>query len=136
MATIGRRTPVSLEAPAVLLIEPQLPENIGATARAMMNCGLTNLRLVRPREQWPNERAREVSSGAHEPIDKAQVYPSARAAMADLTRVYATSARHRQMIFRGPQILPDGQHVGSDRGEITVDLQEFIHLFAEADHYA
>jgi tRNA/rRNA methyltransferase len=98
MATTGRRAQVTLDAPAILLIEPQLPENIGATARAMMNCGLTNLRLVRPREQWPNERAREVSSGAHEPIDKAQVYPSARAAMADLTRVYATSARHRQMI--------------------------------------
>lgn len=98
MATAGRRAQALLEAPAVLLIEPQLPENIGATARAMMNCGLVNLRLVRPREAWPNERAREVSSGAHEAIDKAQVYPSARAAMADLTRVYATSARHRQMI--------------------------------------
>jgi tRNA/rRNA methyltransferase len=98
MATAGRRARGSLEAPAVLLIEPQLPENIGATARAMMNCGLTNLRLVRPREAWPNERAREVSSGAYEAIDKAQVFPSARAAMADLTRVYATSARHRQMI--------------------------------------
>jgi tRNA/rRNA methyltransferase len=98
MTTTGRRAQAPLDAPAILLIEPQLPENIGATARAMMNCGLTSLRLVRPREQWPNERAREVSSGAHEPIDKAQVYPSARAAMADLTRVYATSARHRQMI--------------------------------------
>ena len=98
MATAGRRAQATLAAPAVLLIEPQLPENIGATARAMMNCGLTNLRLVRPREAWPNERAREVSSGAYEAIDKAQVYPSARAAMADLTRVYATSARHRQMI--------------------------------------
>ncbi|HWA45625.1 MAG TPA: RNA methyltransferase [Hypericibacter adhaerens] len=98
MATPGRRAQAPLETPAVILIEPQLPENIGATARAMMNCGLTNLRLVRPREQWPNERAREVSSGAHEPIDKAELYPSARAAMADLTRVYATSARHRQMI--------------------------------------
>jgi tRNA/rRNA methyltransferase len=98
MATAGRRAADSLEAPAVLLIEPQLPENIGATARAMMNCGLTHLRLVRPREAWPNERAREVSSGAFEPIDKAQLHPSARAAMADLSRVYATSARHRQMI--------------------------------------
>jgi tRNA/rRNA methyltransferase len=98
MATAGRRAQTSLDAPAVLLIEPQLPENIGATARAMMNCGLTDLRLVRPREAWPNERAREVSSGAYEAIDKAQVFPSARAAMADLTRVYATSARHRQMI--------------------------------------
>jgi tRNA/rRNA methyltransferase len=98
MAAAGRRAQGSLGAPAVLLIEPQLPENIGATARAMMNCGLTALRLVRPREAWPNERAREVSSGAYEAIDKAQVYPSARAAMADLTRVYATSARHRQMI--------------------------------------
>ena len=57
MATAGRRAQASLEAPAVLLIEPQLPENIGATARAMMNCGLVNLRLVRPREAWPNARS-------------------------------------------------------------------------------
>jgi len=82
----------------VILVRPQLPENIGAVARAMLNCGLTTLRLVQPREAWPNERAREVSSGAGAVIDAATVFPSARAAVADLTRVYATTARHRQMI--------------------------------------
>lgn len=98
MAKAGRKLARPLDAPVVVLVRPQLPENIGAAARAMLNCGLTELRLVQPRERWPNERAREVSSGAFEVIDKATVYPSARAATADLTRVYATTARHRQMI--------------------------------------
>lgn len=98
MAKAGRKLARPLDTPVVVLVRPQLPENIGAAARAMLNCGLTELRLVQPRERWPNERAREVSSGAFEVIDKATVYPSARAATADLTRVYATTARHRQMI--------------------------------------
>lgn len=98
MAAAGRRSQQPLDAPAVILVQPQLPENIGAAARAMMNCGLTAMRLVRPREAWPNERAREVSAGAFEAIGQAEVYPSARAAIADLSRVYATSGRHRQMI--------------------------------------
>lgn len=95
----GRRPPTdAATGPVVILIEPQLPENIGATARAMLNCGLTKLRLVRPREGWPSERAREVSSGAHLVIDQAELFPSARAATADLERVFATTARARMMI--------------------------------------
>ena len=76
----GRRPVEALAAPVVILVRPQLPENIGAVARAMLNCGMTELRLVRPREAWPSERAREVSSGADAVVDRATVYPSARAA--------------------------------------------------------
>jgi tRNA/rRNA methyltransferase len=94
----GRRPVEPLAAPVVILVRPQLPENIGAVARAMLNCGMSELRLVQPREAWPSERAREVSSGAGAVIDGATVFPSARAATADLQHVYATTARHRQMI--------------------------------------
>jgi tRNA/rRNA methyltransferase len=119
MVAAGRRAQRPLDAPAVILVQPQLPENIGAAARAMMNCGLTTLRLVRPREAWPNERAREVSSGAFEAIDNAEVFPSARAAIADLQRVYATSARHRQMIktVLTPREAAADMRAASARGE-------------------
>ncbi|MBK8174390.1 MAG: RNA methyltransferase [Rhodospirillales bacterium] len=84
-------------APAVILIEPQLPENIGMVARAMLNCGLTELRLVRPREIWPNDKAVAAASGADRVLDAARLYASTREAIADLAFVYATSARPRYM---------------------------------------
>jgi len=84
--------------PAVILIDPQLGENIGAAARAMLNCGLVDLRLVRPRDGWPNEKARAAASGAVEVIERARLFDSTAAAIADLNRVYATTARPRDMI--------------------------------------
>ncbi len=64
--------------PCVILVEPQLADNIGAAARAMANFGLTRLRLVNPREGWPAERAYVVASGAHRILDQAQVYELGR----------------------------------------------------------
>lgn len=84
--------------PAVILIDPQLGENIGAAARAMLNCGLVDLRLVRPRDGWPNEKARASASGAVEVIERARLFDSTAAAVADLNRLYATTARPRGMI--------------------------------------
>ncbi|WP_119459954.1 RNA methyltransferase [Rhodospirillaceae bacterium SYSU D60014] len=84
--------------PAIVLVEPQLGENIGAAARAMLNCGLTDLRLVRPRDGWPNEKAVASASGAVEVIGRARLYDSTEAAISDLNRVYATTARPREMI--------------------------------------
>ena len=84
--------------PAIVLVEPQLGENIGAAARAMLNCGLTELRLVRPRDGWPNAKAVAAASGADEVVQNARLYDSTAAAIADLHRVYATTARHRGMI--------------------------------------
>ncbi len=84
--------------PAIILVEPQLGENSGAAARAMLNCGLTELRLVRPRDGWPNDRALANASGANEVIEGAALFDSTEAAIADLTRVYATTARPRDMV--------------------------------------
>jgi tRNA/rRNA methyltransferase len=84
--------------PAVILVEPQLGENIGTAARAMLNCGLQELRLVRPRDGWPNAKAVTAASGADAVIENARLFDSAAAAVADLNRVYAATARHRGMI--------------------------------------
>jgi tRNA/rRNA methyltransferase len=85
------------KAPAIVLVEPQLGENVGTAARAMANFGLGDLRLVTPREGWPNERARAASSGADHVIDAVRVYPTVDAAIADLGFVYATTARERDL---------------------------------------
>jgi tRNA/rRNA methyltransferase len=86
--------------PAIVLVEPQLGENIGTAARAMYNCGLTDLRLVRPRENWPNEKARSASSGADPVIDGARLYGDLREAVGELRHLYATTARDRYLVKR------------------------------------
>lgn len=85
-----------MDAPAVILNEPQLAENIGAVARVMANFGLSDLRLVRPRDGWPQERAWASASGADWPLDGARVFARLEAAVADLKLVYATTARPRE----------------------------------------
>ena len=82
----------------VVLVEPQLGENIGAAARAMLNFGVTELRLVRPHQPWPNKRAKALGSGADQVLDDAKVFASTAEAVGDLTRLYATTARHREML--------------------------------------
>src|SRR4051794_27082050 len=79
--------------PCVILVEPQLADNIGAAARAMANFGLTRLRLVKPREGWPAERAYVVASGAHRVLDRAQVYETVEAAIGGLHLLFAPTAR-------------------------------------------
>lgn len=86
--------------PAIILVQPQLSENIGTAARAMMNCGLADLRLVRPREDWLQERAVRASSGAEAILHGATVYERTEDAVADLTHVYATTGRNRYMVKR------------------------------------
>ncbi len=86
--------------PRVILVEPQLGENIGAAARAMLNCGLNDLALVKPRESWPNVKAQAMASGADEVLDAARLFDTVAEAVADLTRVYATTARPRDMTKR------------------------------------
>jgi tRNA/rRNA methyltransferase len=85
-------------APAVILVEPQLGENIGFAARAMANFGLTELRLFAPRDGWPSDRARAAAAGADAVIDNATVYPSLEQAVADLNFLLATTARPRGMV--------------------------------------
>src|SRR5260370_39131063 len=86
--------------PAVILVAPQRGENIGSAARAMMNCGLADLRLVRPRDGWPSDKAVAAASGADRLLDKARLYPSVEAAICDLAHVYAATARDRYMVKR------------------------------------
>tara|TARA_B100000676_G_scaffold48406_1_gene47369 strand:+ start:1620 stop:2405 length:786 start_codon:yes stop_codon:yes gene_type:complete len=84
--------------PAVILVEPQLGENIGFAARAMMNGGLSDLRIVKPRDGWPNPKAVAAASGAGSVIETARIYESTAEAVGDLQRVYAMTARPRDMI--------------------------------------
>ncbi|HEX2843207.1 RNA methyltransferase [Hyphomicrobium sp.] len=93
------------ETPAVLLVEPQLADNIGMVARAMANFGLDDLRLVAPRDGWPNEKARIAASGANYVIDDATAYPTLEASLGDLTYVVATTARQRPL--KKPVLTPE-----------------------------
>lgn len=86
------------DGPAIILIVPQLGENIGKAVRAMYNFGLTDLRLVAPRDGWPNEAAVAPAAGADIVLEKTRVYPTTAEAIADLKYVYATTARPRDMI--------------------------------------
>jgi tRNA/rRNA methyltransferase len=79
--------------PIVVLVEPQLGENIGAAARAMANFGLSQLRLVNPRQGWPNDRASMMATGAGRVLDAVVLYPTLAAAIADCSFVLATTAR-------------------------------------------
>ncbi len=86
------------EGPAIILVNPQMGENIGAAARAMLNCGLDRLRIVNPRDGWPSERAEAMSSGALGMMPPVQVYTSTADAVADCHFVLATTARPRDMV--------------------------------------
>ncbi len=85
-------------APVIILVRPQLAQNIGKVARAMANFGLSELRLVAPRDGWPNPPAYPAASGADWILNDAKVYPTTAEAVADLNAVYATTARPREMI--------------------------------------
>jgi tRNA/rRNA methyltransferase len=83
--------------PAIVLVEPQLGENIGTAARAMANFGLVDLRLVNPRDGWPSEAARKAASGADWIVDGARVFATLAEAISDVGLAYATTARPRGM---------------------------------------
>jgi len=83
--------------PVVILVDPQMGENIGAAARAMWNFGLEHLRLVRPRDGWPNPAAVATASGAARVLDQTNLYPTTDAALSDLSFTFATTARTRDL---------------------------------------
>ncbi|HEX3117060.1 MAG TPA: TrmJ/YjtD family RNA methyltransferase [Bradyrhizobium sp.] len=84
---------VNLTGPVVILVEPQLGENIGMTARAMGNFGLTNLRIVNPRDGWPNVSAQRAAAGADHILDRAELFDTVEQAVADCSLLFATTAR-------------------------------------------
>src|SRR5438552_4523169 len=96
---------IELPGPIIVLVEPQLGENIGAAARVMGNFGLSRLRLVKPRDGWPNMQARRAASGADCILEDAQLYETLDAAIADCTLVVATTARAHDQAK--PVISPD-----------------------------
>ena len=83
--------------PILILVRPQIGENIGAVARAMSNFGLSELRLVAPRDGWPNSKAKKTASGAESLLKAAKVFPDFTSAVADIQLAYATTARPRDM---------------------------------------
>ena len=87
-----------MQKPVIILVNPQMAENVGMAARAMMNCGLYEMRLVSPRENHIGDKAVAASSGAEKILFEAKVFQSTREAVADLGIVYATTARRRNMI--------------------------------------
>ena len=91
---------MSARPPVIILVRPQLGENIGAAARAMMNCGLTDLRLVAPRDGWPNPAALPMAAGGASIIENVGVFDSIANAAHDLTFLAALSARRRDMPVR------------------------------------
>jgi tRNA/rRNA methyltransferase len=88
---------MTVNKPVFILVRPQMGENIGAAARAMANFGLRELRIVAPRDGWPNEAATANASGAFEEMDEVKVYGTLAAASADLNYLFATTARERVM---------------------------------------
>lgn len=87
-----------MKTPAIVLVKPQLGENIGMCARAMLNCGLTDLRIVAPRDGWPSDTAEAASAGAFEKGVVPTLYATTAEAVADCTLVLATTARTRDMV--------------------------------------
>ncbi len=85
-------------APIFILIEPQMGENIGASARAMLNCGITELRIVNPRDGWPSEKAHAMSSGALDIMPPVQIFENVKDAIRDCHTVYSTAALPRTMV--------------------------------------
>jgi tRNA/rRNA methyltransferase len=83
------------DAPVIILVRPQLGENIGKAARAMLNFGLTEMRLVNPRDGWPNPMAGPTSAGADIVIENAKVFATLAEAVADIPNIYATTVRKR-----------------------------------------
>jgi tRNA/rRNA methyltransferase len=106
--------------PVIVLVRPQLGENIGKAARAMLNFGLTDLRLVAPRDGWPNPQAGPAASGADIVLERAQLFDSVAEAVADCAHVYATTVRKRGVTK--PVVTPEGAaaeiHAAPERAAI------------------
>lgn len=121
MAGTNSERQLLAEGPAIILVEPQMGENIGMVARAMANFGLAELRLVNPRDGWPNERAQATASKADHIIEATKVYETLEEAIADLNFVYATTARERDGYkpVRSPVIAAETLRTKFKAGEGT-----------------
>ncbi len=106
-------------APAIVLVEPQLGENIGAVARAMLNFGMSDLVIVNPRDGWPNEKATAMASGASVVLEKAKIVGTTAEALADFNHVLAMTARPRESLLPvfAPREAAEAMKNRTQRGE-------------------
>src|SRR5436190_12869286 len=107
-------------APVIVLVRPQLGENIGKAARAMLNFGLSEMRLVAPRDGWPNPSAGPAASGADAVLAEARVFDTTAAAVADCAHVYATTVRKRGVTK--PVLTPEAAagEIAGQRGRSAI----------------
>ena len=107
-------------APIIVLVRPQLGQNIGKAARAMLNFGLTDMRLVAPRDGWPNPDAGPAASGADVVLEQAQVFESVQDAIADCSIVYASTVRRRDLVI--PVVTPEqmADEIGASPGRAAI----------------
>jgi tRNA/rRNA methyltransferase len=108
------------DTPIIVLVRPQLGENIGKAARAMLNFGLREMRLVAPRDGWPNPDAGPAASGADEVLAGAQVFDSVAGAVADCAQVYATTVRKRGVTK--PVVTPEAaaREIAAQQGRSAI----------------
>ena len=106
--------------PIVVLVRPQLGQNIGKAARAMLNFGLTEMRLVSPRDGWPNPEAGPAASGADVVLENAKVFATTAEAIADCSRVYASTVRRRDLVMPvvGPEAMASAIRSSEGRSAI------------------
>ena len=106
--------------PVIVLVRPQLGQNIGKAARAMLNFGLTEMRLVAPRDGWPNPDAGPAASGADIVLEQAKVFETTEAAIADCSTVFASTVRRRDLVMPvvGPQEMAQGIATSGRRSAI------------------
>src|SRR5580693_7159181 len=115
---------VDLAGPIVILVEPQLGENIGMAARAMGNFGLTRMRIVNPRDGWPNVHATRSAAGADHILEKVELFDTVAQAVADCTLLFATTARAHDQAK--PVVAPEGAareivaHIGQGTGKVGI----------------
>jgi tRNA/rRNA methyltransferase len=111
---------VSSGKPVIVLVRPQLGQNIGKAARAMLNFRLTELRLVAPRDGWPNPDAGPAASGADVVLERAQVFPTVAAAIADCRLVVASTVRRRDLVMPviGPEEMAERIAASPERSAI------------------
>ncbi|HEY7006071.1 MAG TPA: RNA methyltransferase [Sphingomicrobium sp.] len=106
--------------PIIVLVRPQLGQNIGKAARAMLNFGLEEMRLVAPRDGWPNPDAGPAASGADVVLERARVFDAVEEAIADCSHVFASTVRRRDLVMPvlGPEGMADQIHASPERSAI------------------
>ncbi|MEQ7872488.1 RNA methyltransferase [Sphingomonas sp. ASV193] len=111
---------MSASHPVIVLVRPQLGQNIGKAARAMLNFGLTEMRLVAPRDGWPNPEAGPAASGADVVLERAALFDTVEAAIADCSQVYASTVRRRDLVMPvvGPEAMAGEIHGSAGRSAI------------------